>query len=55
MTMRRLSHIRYLMEHKWFVLLECWKRGLIWRGLIHDLSKLRPSEVFGYASYFGGT
>jgi len=42
----------YVTRHKWFVMWECFKRGLIWRGLTHDLSKLRPSEWFPYARYF---
>jgi hypothetical protein len=33
-------------------MIECFKRGLIWRGLMHDLSKFRPSEFFAYANYF---
>lgn len=35
-------------------MLECWKRGLIWRGITHDLSKLLPSEFVPYARYFYG-
>lgn len=33
---------------------ECWKYGLIWRGLVHDLSKLHPSEFVPYREYFYG-
>ena len=44
----------YITRHKWFVLLECWRIGLYWRGIVHDLSKLRPSEFFPYASHFYG-
>ena len=35
-------------------MIECFKRGLIWRGLVHDWSKLRPSEFFPYAWHFYG-
>ena len=52
--MKHLKYLRYIVRHKWFVLVECWKRGLYWRGLVHDLSKLRPSEWFPYAQYFYG-
>ena len=52
--MKHLKYLRYIVRHKWFVLLECWKRGLYWRGLVHDLSKFRPSEWFPYAQYFYG-
>lgn len=43
-----------MIKHKWFVMIECWKRGLIWRGMVHDLSKFRPSEFVPYARHFGG-
>ena len=36
-------------------MLECFKRGLIWRGLVHDLSKYFPSEFFPYARFFYST
>ncbi len=43
-----------IIRHKWFVLLECLKRGLLVRGLCHDLSKFLPSEFIPYARYFYG-
>lgn len=52
--MKHIKYLRYLLRHKWFVLVECWKRGLIWRGLVHDLSKFIPSEWNAYAEYFYG-
>jgi hypothetical protein len=36
------------------VFLECTKHGLWWRGLIHDWSKLLPSEWRPYANFFYG-
>ena len=36
------------------IFLECAKRGLWWRGLLHDLSKFLPSEFLPYACYFYG-
>jgi hypothetical protein len=47
-----LLYLRYVVVHKWWVMLECFKFGLYWRGLVHDLSKLRPSEFFPYAHFF---
>lgn len=44
----------YVIKHKYFVMLECWKYGLIWRGIIHDMSKFRPSEFIPYAKFFYG-
>ena len=51
------AHCRYasyVLRHRWFVLVECWRRGLYWRGLTHDLSKLLPSEWFPYVRHFYG-
>ena len=42
----------YLFKHRTFVTLECFREGLIWRGLKHDLSKFRPDEFFAYAFHF---
>ncbi len=47
-----LKYLSYVLRHKWYVLVECWKVGIVWRGLIHDLSKFLPSEWFPYANYF---
>jgi len=33
-------------------MLACFRHGLIWRGLVHDLSKFLPSEWFPYARFF---
>ena len=49
---RHVAYGAYLLRHKWFVTIECFRHGLIWRGLVHDLSKFRPSEWFPYAGYF---
>jgi len=46
---RILIYLSYILRHKWFVFVECYREGLIWRGIIHDLSKFRPSEFFPYA------
>jgi hypothetical protein len=52
--MKYLKYLRYLLRHKWFVLIECFKYGLYWRGLIHDCSKFLPDEFIPYADYFYG-
>jgi len=49
-----LLYLKYLIKHKWFVLLECFKLGVYWRGIAHDFSKFRPSEFFPYANFFYG-
>ena len=49
---RYWAYFKYVVRHKWYVLKACWKHGLIWRGLVHDLSKFRPSEFVPYAMHF---
>lgn len=49
---KHVKYAKYLLRHKWFVALECFKEGLIWMGIIHDWSKFLPSEFFPYANFF---
>lgn len=49
-----VKYLRYLLRHKWFVFVECVKRGQFWRGLLHDISKFLPDEFIPYARYFYG-
>lgn len=48
------KYLKYLLIHKWYVMIECFKKGLIVRGLIHDISKLLPDEFFPYMNWFYG-
>ena len=50
-----LKYLKYVLRHKWFVFIECFKLGIPVRGLLHDMSKLLPSEFIPYARYFYGT
>ncbi len=52
---RYMMYLKYVIRHRWFVTIECFKTGLIWRGLLHDLSKFRPSEFIPYARFFYDT
>ena len=52
--MRTLRYLRYLIRHKFFVGVECFKMGLYWQGITHDWHKFLPSEFFPYVSQFGG-
>jgi hypothetical protein len=52
--MKHLRYLRYVVLHRWFVTVECFRRGLYWRGLVHDLSKFLASEWFAYAEHFHG-
>jgi hypothetical protein len=51
---KHAKYARYILRHKWFVLVECWRLGILWRGIVHDLSKFAPSEWLDYAQYFYG-
>jgi len=51
--MRHFQYLKYLCRHKWFV----WRAGRLLKVpvlqlLLHDWSKLRPSEWLPYARYF---
>jgi hypothetical protein len=47
-----VKHVGYILQHKWYVFIECWKEGLYWQGLVHDLSKFSPVEFSAYAWNF---
>lgn len=50
-----LRYFIYICKHKYYVAIECFKYGLIWQGITHDLSKFLPSEFKAYAEkYYGG-
>lgn len=52
-----MSYKRYfvsILKHKHRVLRECWREGLYWQGLTHDLSKFLPDEFFTSALFFEG-
>jgi len=49
------NYFRYIIEHKKNVAIECFKMGLYWHAITHDLSKFLPSEFFPYAiKFFSG-
>jgi hypothetical protein len=49
-----LNYLGYIIRHKWFVFIECWRMGVPFRGLMHDISKFRPSEFVPYMKKFWG-
>jgi hypothetical protein len=51
---KHLRYLSYVLIHKWFVFVECYKAGIIWRGIVHDLSKFSPSEWTPYVENFYG-
>jgi len=50
--MNHLRYLSYVLRHRWFVFVECVGLGVVWRGLVHDLSKFRPDEWFAYVNFF---
>jgi len=46
------KHFKYVLQHKWYVLVECWRLGIVWQGIVHDLSKFRRDEWVAYANYY---
>lgn len=45
-------HLKTILIHKWYVLLACWSCGLYWEGIVHDLSKLSPTEFLELGKYY---
>jgi len=49
-----IKYLKYVVVHKFWVGYACFKAGLFWRGIKHDLSKFLPSEYIPYARFFNG-
>lgn len=49
-----IQHLKTILTHKWYVGRECFKHGLYWQGIIHDLSKFSYIEFIYSARYFQG-
>ena len=47
-------HLALVSRHKWRVFVNCTKCGQVWRGLVHDLSKFSPTELFESVKYYQG-
>lgn len=49
------TYLKYVIRHKYYVFIACRALGVpLWQALIHDWSKLLPSEFIPYARYFYG-
>jgi hypothetical protein len=48
------KHFKVIIKHKWYVFKECFKHGLYWQGIMHDLSKFSITEFSESAKYFQG-
>lgn len=47
------KHLKTVRTHRKYVRKMCWKLGLFWQGLTHDLSKYSPTELSIYKYYIG--
>ncbi len=52
--MKPWQHFRTITHHRHLVMLECFRVGLVWQGLTHDLSKYSPTEFLVGAKYYLG-
>ena len=48
------KHLHTVNKHRRLVRKNCFKCGLYWRGLTHDLSKYSPTEFFPGVKYYQG-
>ena len=53
--MKAWKHFVTITRHRFLVRRGCWKVGLIWQGLTHDLSKYSPTEFLVGARLYQGT
>ncbi len=52
--MKAWRHFRTVLHHKRLVMQGCFRVGLYWQGLTHDLSKFSPTEFRIGAKYYLG-
>ncbi len=56
MLLRNLiKHFITITNHRHKVIYHCFKSGIIWQGLFHDLSKYSPTEFIEGVKYYQGT
>ena len=48
------AHLKTVHHHRALVRKYCFRLGLYWQGLTHDLSKYSPTEFWAGAKYFQG-
>ena len=53
--MKAWQHFKTITRHRWEVRRGCFKIGLYWQGLTHDLSKYSPTEFRVGARFYQGT
>ena len=53
--MKAWQHFKTITRHRWLVRQGCFRVGLYWQGLVHDLSKYSPMEFLSGVRYYQGT
>ena len=53
--MHPIRHFRTITRHRHKVIANCFRAGIGWQGLFHDLSKYSPTEFWPGARYYQGT
>ena len=53
--MNAWRHFLTITHHRWLVREGCFRVGLYWQGLTHDLSKYAPTEFRSGVKYYQGT
>ncbi len=48
------GHFRTITKHRHRVIAHCFRAGIPWQGLLHDLSKYSPTEFFAGARNYQG-
>ena len=49
------GHLRTINHHKYLTMCHCFRVGLYWQGLMHDMSKYMPAEFLMGVKHFQGT
>ena len=52
---RSFAHFCTVTKHRHCVIAHCFRAGIGWQGLFHDLSKYSPTEFLPGARYYQGT
>ena len=52
--MKAWQHFKTITRHRFVVMVGCFRVGLYWQGLTHDLSKYAPTEFLQGSKYYQG-
>ena len=53
--MNFFGHLKTVARHRFLVMQGCFRVGLIWQGLTHDLSKFSPTEFWAGVRFYQGS